>query len=76
MVVSILNVERQSSEVCVPIDTDDTSHDDRDDVLDDQVGTQNTHCGDADAGLGRAIGGAEAGEDYGGRAAHGSEEGL
>lgn len=91
------------------VDTDDTSHDDGDNVwglvswwpypkplrlameggcfwdhfgpwgghtLDDQVGPENTHGRDTNTGLGGTVGGAEAGEDDGGRAAHRTEEGL
>lgn len=45
-------------------------------TLDDQVRPEDTHGGDTDAGLGGAVGGAEAGEDDGGHAAHRSEERL
>jgi hypothetical protein len=45
-------------------------------TLDDEIRSENTHGTDTDAGLGCAVGGAEAGEDDGGGAAHGTEEGL
>lgn len=45
-------------------------------TLDDQVGPEDTHGGDTDTRLGRAVGGAHAGEDDGAGAAHGTEEGL
>jgi len=45
-------------------------------TLDNQVGAQDTHGGNTDAGLGGAVCGAEAGEDDGGCATHRSEEGL
>lgn len=45
-------------------------------TLHDQVGSENTHGRDTDARFCRSIGSAEAGEDDGGGAAHGTEEGL
>ena len=45
-------------------------------TLDDQIGSQDTHGRDTNAGLGGAVGSAEAGEDDGRRAAHRAEEGL
>lgn len=57
------------------VDTEDTSHDDGDDASHDAVGGVDAEVGEADAGLGRAVGRAEVGEDEGGRAAHGAEEG-
>lgn len=45
-------------------------------TLDDEIRAQDTHGGDADTRLGRAVRGAEAGEDNGCCAAHGTEEGL
>lgn len=81
------------------VDTDDTSHNDGDNVyppesagstlardrllgtgvrhtLHDKIGSENTHGGDTNTGLGGTVGGAHAGEDDGGGAAHGAEEGL
>ena len=81
------------------VDTDDTSHNDGDNVyppesadsilarerllgmgvrhtLHDKIGSENTHGGDTNTGLGGTVGGAQAGEDDGGGAAHGAEEGL
>ena len=45
-------------------------------TLDDEIGSKDTHGRDTDAGLCGSIGGAEAGEDNGGGAAHGTEKGL
>ena len=45
-------------------------------TLDDQVGAEDTHRANADARLGGAVRGTEAGEDDGGGAAHGAKEGL
>lgn len=45
-------------------------------TLDDQVRPQNTHSGDTDTRLRRAVGSTQAGEDDGRRAAHGAKEGL
>ena len=43
---------------------------------DNQVGSENGHTADTNAGFGGSIGSAEAGEDDGGGAAEGAEEGL
>merc|ERR1719197_787910 len=48
------------------VDTEDTSHDDGDDTSHDTVGGVDTEVGEADAGLGGTVGGAEVGEDEGG----------
>jgi hypothetical protein len=45
-------------------------------TLDDQIRSEDTHGADTDAGFGCTVGGAEAGEDDGGHAAHRSKEGL
>lgn len=45
-------------------------------TLDDEIRAQDTHGGDTDTRLGRAVGSAQAGEDDGRGAAHGTEEGL
>ena len=45
-------------------------------TLDDQIGSEDTHGGDADARLRGAVGGTNAGKDDGGCATHGTEEGL
>jgi len=47
------------------VDTDNTSHDDGDNVLDDQVRAEDTHGADTDTSLGSTVGGAEAGKDDG-----------
>jgi len=47
------------------VDTDNTSHDDGDNVLDDQVRAEDTHGADTDTSLGSTVGGTEAGEDDG-----------
>lgn len=45
-------------------------------TLDDQVGPEDTHSRDTNTGLSGTVGGTEAGEDDGGRAAHRSKERL
>ena len=45
-------------------------------TLDDEIRSQDSHGGDTDASFGRAVGGAEAGEDDGAGATHRSEERL
>lgn len=45
-------------------------------TLDNQVGSQDTHGGNADSRLRGTVGGAEAGENDGRRAAHSTEERL
>lgn len=45
-------------------------------TLDDKVRSKDTHGGDTNTRLGGSIGGTKAGEDDGGCAAHGTEEGL
>lgn len=45
-------------------------------TLDDQVGSENTHGGNTNTRLCGTVSGAEAGEDDGRCAAHGTEEGL
>jgi len=56
------------------IDTNDTSHNNGNDVLDDQVRSEDTHGADTDTRFRGAIGSTEAGEDDGRRAAHSPEE--
>ena len=57
------------------VDTNDTSHNDGDDVLDDEVGAENTHSSNTDTGLGGTVRGTQAGEDDSAGATHGTEEG-
>lgn len=57
------------------VDTNNTSHNDGNNVLDDQVGAEDTHGGDTDTRLGGTVRGTKAGEDNGAGAAHGTEEG-
>jgi len=57
------------------VDTNDTGHDDGNDVLDDKVGSQDAHSRDTNAGLCSSICSTKACEDDGGGAAHGTEEG-
>lgn len=45
------------------VDTEDTSHDDRDDWFHDELGFEDTHGADAHTGFGATVGGAEVGED-------------
>ena len=45
-------------------------------TLHDKIRSKDTHGGDTDARLCGSVGGAKAGEDDGGGAAHGTEEGL
>lgn len=56
------------------VDTNDTSHNDGNNVLDDEIRSQNTHGGDTDTRLGSTVCGTKAGEDDGSCAAHGTEE--
>ena len=42
------------------VDTEDSSHDDGDDGLHDELGAHDAHGRDADAALGRPVGGAHA----------------
>jgi len=56
------------------VNGNDTSHNDRNNVLDNQVRPENTHRRDTDASLGGSVRGAEAGEDDGACAAHRAEE--
>ena len=57
------------------VDAEDTGHDHGDDGLHDELGAHDAHGGDADAGLGGAVGGAHAREDERGHGAHEAEEG-
>ena len=57
------------------VNGNDTSHNDGNDVLDDQVRAENTHGRDTNTSLGGTVGSTKAGEDNGGGAAHGTEEG-
>ena len=45
-------------------------------TLDDQVRAEDTHGRDTNTSLGGTVGSTKAGEDNGGGAAHGTEEGL
>ena len=56
------------------IDTEDTSHDNGDDGLEEELWLQNDGGADADSRLGSAVGGTEVSEDEGGGDAHVSEE--
>jgi hypothetical protein len=58
------------------VDTDDTRHDNGDNVLDDQVRSEDGHSTDTDTSLGSSIGSSEAGEDDGRGAAKGTEKGC
>merc|ERR1712000_338437 len=44
------------------VDTNDTSHNDWNNVLDDQIGTEDTHSSDTDTGFGGTVRGTQAGE--------------
>lgn len=57
------------------VDTNDTGHNDGNNVLDDQVGAEDTHGSDTDTRLGGTVRGAKAGEDNGAGAAHSTKEG-
>lgn len=56
MVLTVLGDDDGNNQA---VDTEHTSHDDGNDVLHDDVGVQDTHRGNADTGLGRAVGSAE-----------------
>jgi len=57
------------------VDTQHSSHDNRDDVLHNEVGVHHTHGRKADAGLGGSVGGSDVGENKGGGDSHEAEEG-
>lgn len=57
------------------INSNNTSHDNGDNVSNDQVRSENGHTAHTDTGFGGSIGGTKAGEDDGGGAAKGAEEG-
>lgn len=57
------------------VDTNDTSHNNGNNVLDDKVRAEDTHGGDTDTRLGGTVGGAQACEDNGTGATHGAKEG-
>ena len=56
------------------VNTEDTSHDDWDDRLNDQLGLEHGYGADADAGFGSAVGSAEVAEHEGRHDAHAAEE--
>ena len=56
------------------VDTEDTSHDDGDNVTHDLRGLHNTHGHEADARLGGTVGRAKVGEDQGRGHSHPCEE--
>ena len=58
------------------VDTEDTSHDDWDEGLEDQIASEHTHAADTDTGLSGTVSGSEVGEHEGGSEAHESEEGV
>lgn len=57
-----------------PVDTQHTSHNHRDDAAHHELGPHDTHGRHADPGLGRAVCGAQVGEDEGRRGAGETEE--
>jgi len=57
------------------VDTNDTSHNDGNNVLDDEIRAEDTHGSDTNTGLGSTVRGTKAGEDDGCCAAHGTKEG-
>jgi hypothetical protein len=57
------------------VDTNDTSHNDGDNVLDDKIRSEDTHGGNTDTRLGSTVRGTQAGEDNSAGAAHSTEEG-
>ena len=56
------------------VDTEDTSHDNGDDGLDDELGLENSDGADADARLGSTVSGTHVSEDEGGNDSHATEE--
>jgi hypothetical protein len=58
------------------VDTEDTSHDNWDEGLEDQIASENTHAADTDTGLRGTVSGSQVGEHEGGSQAHESEEGV
>jgi hypothetical protein len=57
------------------VDTNDTSHNDGDNVLHDEVRSENTHGSDTDTGLCGTVSGTQTGEDNGTGATHSTKEG-
>jgi len=57
------------------VNSNDTSHNDGNNVLDDQVRAQDTHSRDTDTGLRGTVRGTKAGEDDSHGATHGTEKG-
>jgi len=62
---SLLEIVRDQDRNNQAVDTDNTGHNDGDNVLNDEIGSQDTHRRDADARFGSAIGSTKAGEDNG-----------
>ena len=56
------------------VHTEHTSHDDGDDRSEEEVGLEDSHRHNTDAGLGSAVGSTEVGEDESAHNAHGAEE--
>jgi len=58
------------------VDTEDTSHNNGDEGLEDEVLSQHSNGGNTDTGLGSTVGSSEVGEDEGSGEAHETEEGV
>ena len=58
------------------VDTEDTSHNNWDEGLEDQVASEHTHAADTDAGLSGTVSSSKVGEDEGRSQAHEAEEGV
>jgi len=73
-IVSVLTGARNDDRDDEAVDTEDTSHDDGDDGLDDELGLEDSDGADADAGLGSAVGGTHVAENEGTDDSHAAEE--
>ena len=58
------------------VDTQDTSHNNGDKRLEDQVGLENTDGSDTNTGLSGTVGGTQVAEDEGSSDTHETEEGV
>ena len=76
MLVMYLTLADQDNANNEAVDTQDTSHNDGDEGLVDELGLEHTDAGDADTGLGSTVGGTEVAEHHGGGDAHEAEEGV
>jgi len=71
---SLLNITGEEDGDNKSVDTEDTSHNNGDDGLEEEFWLENDGTADADSRLGSAVGGTEVSEDEGGGETHVSEE--